>query len=144
MFFGESAQTTSLGVGEELRNPNALLEAFIYAEASTLPESERQAFVESDEAKLLLEKQVISRKTLVRLSKADDIARRQKMAAFQIAKERKDPLWTKLVKNRVIERALVKQIVQKYGSQANRVARKSQQEYIKTAGKSKHLPVPKK
>jgi len=49
-----------------------------------------------------------------------------------------------LVKNRVIERALIKKIVQKYNNQAVRVARKSQVEYIKTAKTSKHLPTPKK
>jgi len=142
MFFNENDRQGVLG--EDLANPNALLEAMIYAEASKLPQDERIAFAESEEAQLLVEKSVLNKKTLVRLSKNDDLARRVKMAAFQIAKQKKDPLWTKLVKNRVIERALIKKIVQKYNNQAVRVARKSQVEYIKTAKTSKHLPTPKK
>ena len=83
---------------------------------------------------------MISRRTLVRLSKKDDLARRVKMAAFQVAKEKKDPLWTKLVKNRVIERALIKKIVQKYSNMAVRVAKAGQRDYLKAAQGSKHLP----
>ena len=142
MFFNENDRQGVLG--EDLVNPNALLEAMIYAEASKLPQDERIAFAESEEAQLLVEKSVLNKKTLVRSSKNDDLARRVKMAAFQIAKQKKDPLWTKLVKNRVIERALIKKIVQKYNNQAVRVARKSQVEYIKAAKTSKHLPTPKK
>lgn len=135
MFFDKGAES----VFEEM-NPNALTESFIYAEMSKLPQEERKAFAESDEAQALLERKMITRKTLVRLSKNDDLARRVKMAAFQIAKEKKDPLWTKLVKNRVIERALIKKIVQKYGNQATRMAKISQREYLKAAQTSKHLP----
>ena len=142
MFFNPDKKDQILE--QELANPNAYTDALICAEASRLSQDERVAFAESEEAQALLEKQMISRRTLVRLSKKDDLARRVKMAAFQIAKQKKDPLWTKLVKNRVIERALIKKIVQKYNNQAVRVARKSQVEYIKTAKSSKHLPTPKK
>lgn len=142
MFFDNKENVSSI-IGEELTNPNGLLEAYICAEASKLPQEERVAFAESDEAQVLVEKQVLNRRTLVRLSKNDDLARRVKMAAFQIAKQKKDPLWTKLVKNRVIERALIKKIVQKYNNQAVRVARIGQRDYIKAAKGSKHLPTPK-
>ena len=138
MFFNENDRQGVLG--EDLANPNALLEAIIYSEASKLPQEERIAFAESEEAQLLVEKSVLNRKTLVRLSKKDDLARRVKMAAFQVAKEKKDPLWTKLVKNRVIERALIKKIVQKYSNMAVRVAKAGQRDYLKAAKGSKHLP----
>ena len=138
MFFNENDRQGVLG--EDLANPNALLEAMIYAEASKLPQDERIAFAESEEAQLLVEKSVLNKKTLVRLSKNDDLARRVKMAAFQVAKEKKDPLWTKLVKNRVIERALIKKIVQKYSNMAVRVAKAGQRDYLKAAQGSKHLP----
>lgn len=141
-FFIKTNESVDSIIGEELTNPNALLECYINAEASKLPYEERKAFAESDEAQVLVEKQVLNKRTLVRLSKNDDLARRVKMAAFQIAKQKKDPLWTKLVKNRVIERALIKKIVQKYNNQAVRVARISQRDYIKTAKNSKHLPTP--
>lgn len=143
MFLVNKENASSI-LGEELANPNALLEQYICAEASRLSQDERIAFAESEEAQVLVEKQVLNKRTLVRLSKNDDLARRVKMAAFQLAKQKKDPLWTKLVKNRVIERALIKKIVQKYNNQAVRVARAGQREYIKTAKTSKHLPVPSK
>ena len=44
---------------------------------------------------------------MVRLSRQDDMARRVKIAAYQLAKDKKDPLWTKLVLNRVKERQLI-------------------------------------
>ena len=138
MFFNENDRQGVLG--EDLANPNALLEAMIYAEASKLPQDERIAFAESEEAQLVVEKSVWNKKTLVRLSKNDYLARRVKMAAFQIAKQKKDPLWTKLVKNRVIERALIKKIVQKYSNMAVRVAKAGQRDYLKAAQGSKHLP----
>ena len=138
MFFNSDKKDQILE--QELANPNAYTDALICAEASRLSQDERVAFAESEEAQALLEKQMISRRTLVRLSKKDDLARRVKMAAFQVAKEKKDPLWTKLVKNRVIERALIKKIVQKYSNMAVRVAKAGQRDYLKAAQGSKHLP----
>ena len=87
MFFNENDRQDVLG--EDLANPNALLEAMIYAEASKLPQDERIAFAESEEAQLLVEKSVLNKKTLVRLSKNDAWLARVKMAAFQIAKYRR-------------------------------------------------------
>ena len=142
MFFNNGDRENVSLFGEGTEYSNRLLEGIIFSEACKLPAEERIAFAESDEAQLLLERQVLNKKTLVRLSKNDDMARRQKMAAFQLAKEKKDPLWAKLVKNRVIERELIKKIVHKYNTQASRVARVSQQEYIKTARNSKYLPKP--
>ena len=141
MFFNPNNTTKSI-LGEDLENPNAYTEALIFSEAAALPQEERKAFIESEEAKVLLEKKLLSRKTLVRLSKQDDLARRVKMAAFQIAKQKKDQLWAKLVKNRVIERQLIRKIVQKYQNQAVRLAKQGQRDYVKAATGSKFLPKP--
>ena len=141
MFFNPNNTTKSI-LGEDLENPNAYTEALIFSEAAALPQEERKAFIESEEAKVLLEKKLLSRKTLVRLSKQDDLARRVKMAAFQIAKQKKDQLWAKLVKNRVIERQLIRKIVQKYQNQAVRLAKQGQRDYVKVAAGSKFLPKP--
>ena len=70
-----------------LKNENELMEQYIYDEVSMLTDEDKQAFIESAEAKILLEKGLISRKTLVRLNKNDDLTRRTKMAAFQLSKE---------------------------------------------------------
>jgi predicted AAA+ superfamily ATPase len=108
--------------------------------AAKIPAKEAEELIEKyefkrAEAEALVEAQVLRKPTLMRLSKKDDEARRKKLAAFQLAKEAKDPLWDKLVKNRVMEKKLIAAIMKKYGMKAERVAKVSQKEYIKTAGK---------
>lgn len=133
MFFDQK----SVNVGD-LSNPNAMIESMIYEDAMALSDEELKEFL-ATEAKVLQEKKMLGRRTIVRLSQKDDLRRRTKMAAYHIAKEKKDPLWTKLVKNRVLERKFIRAIIQKYKSQAVRLARLNQREYIKMKRGSKFL-----
>ena len=138
-FFGTGTVTS---INEELKDPSALREQFVLDELSMLTDDQKQAFTESEECKAMLEKGIISRRTLVRLSKTDDLSRRMKMAAFQLAQEHKDPLWAQLVKNRVKERMLIKKIAQKYSSKSTMVAKQGQREYLKAAmGKKFMRPI---
>ena len=121
-------------VGEPITEselPYGFLEACIVDEVSHLSDEKIQEFCQSPEAEALVEAGVMRKKTLVRLSKKDDFSRRRTMAAFTIAREKKDPLWSKLVKNRVQERKLIGEIVKKYGGKADRVAKVGQKEYLK-------------
>ena len=121
-------------VGEPITEselPYGFLEACIVDEVSHLSDEKIQEFCQSPEAEALVEAGVMRKKTLVRLSKKDDFSRRRTMAAFTIAREKKDPLWSKLVKNRVQERKLIGEIVKKYGGKADKVARAGQKEYLK-------------
>lgn len=121
-------------VGEPIAEselPYGFLEACIVDEVSHLTDEKIQEFCQSPEAQALVEAGVMRKKTLVRLSKKDDFSRRRTMAAFTIAREKKDPLWAKLVKNRVQERKLIGDIVKKYGGKADRVAKAGQKEYLK-------------
>ena len=70
-------------------------------------------------------------KTLVRLSKKDDLARRKKMYCYQLAKEAKDSSWDKFKFHR--DKALVeeKKMFTRYGMKAERLARESQKSYLK-------------
>jgi hypothetical protein len=111
--------------------PEGLLEAYIVDEVSHLSDEKIQEFCQSEEAEALVQEGVIRKKTLVRLSKKDDISRRRTMAAFSLARAKKDPLWTKLVKNRVQERKLIGAIVKKYGGKAEKVAKVGQRDYLK-------------
>ena len=52
------------------------------------------------------------------------------MAALQIARDKNDPLWQKLVSNRVLERKLLASISKKYGAKAGIVAKVAQREYL--------------
>lgn len=115
----------------ELSNPNELLEAFIYDEISRNSDEKRQEFVNSEAAQSMLEAGLISRKTLVRLSKNDDLERRMGMAAIQLSKENNDSLYDQLIKVRIKERELLEKINNKYANKASRVAKIGQKEYLK-------------
>ena len=80
----------------------------------------------------LLEAKVLSNKrTLMRLSKESDLARRKVIAAIQIARAKNDPLFAKLVKHKLLFKQARQKIVAKYGSKASRAAIAGQKEYIK-------------
>lgn len=115
-----------------LENPDQLLEAYICDELSCLDDTVKEAFINSPECEAMIEAGIINKRTIVRLSKNDDLIRRRKMAAYQIAKEKGDPLWDKLVKNRIKERELISKIVAKYGMKAQKVAKIGQKSYLKT------------
>jgi hypothetical protein len=123
--------TESVSMDNELLNPDELLENYIYDELSRLPDERRKEVLESEEMKALEEARIISRKTLVRLSRQDDYARRVKMAALQLAKDNNDVLFDKLAKNRIKERELLDKIVTKYGTKASKVAKIGQKAYLK-------------
>lgn len=83
----------------------------------------------------LVEAKVLGKRTLVRLSKKDDLDRRQTIAAFQMAREKNDPLWNKLVQYQAKRKEIIAQIKNKYASKSQRAAIQGQKEYIKTMRK---------
>ena len=124
--FGQNNKPDNVVFEQELQGASELQEAYIYDELSRLPDDKRKEFLES-----MLEAGLIGRKTLVRLSKSDDMERRITMAAMQLAKDHNDPLWDKLAVNRVRERDLLSKITTKYGAKAQRIAKMGQKEYLK-------------
>lgn len=126
-----------LGTVCEGVNMENLVEKFLYDDISRGSEEQIKEFCESAEAKALLEKGVFKKPTLMRLGKADDLKRRQKLTAFELAKQANDPLWTKLVKNRKQEKMLIGKIMKKYGNKAEKVAKVAQKDYIKAARSAK-------
>ena len=109
-------------------NMDELLEAFYYDDHYSDSDEEKRELLESADA--LLEAKKISRKTIVRLNKNDDLTRRTGMAALQLAKDNNDALWKKLVKNRIMERKLLAAIKKKYANKAQLAARKGQRAYV--------------
>ena len=128
MIYGNGAFNSGIDNSEI---PEGFLEQCIVDEVSHLTDEQIQEFCNSPEAEQMVQEGTMRKKTLVRLSKKDDMSRRRTMAAFSIAREKKDPLWTKLVKNRVQERKLIGEIVKKYGGKADKVAKAGQKEYLK-------------
>ena len=102
-----------------------------------MPSEDIKAFCESEEAKILLEKQVLNKSMLVRLDKKADEARRTKLIAYQLAKAAGDPNWTKLVKYQKLRKECIQKIMDKYGTKAAKIAKVAQKNYIKTASKVK-------
>ena len=90
-------------------------------------------FVESPACKVLQEKQVLRKPTLMRLSKADDAVRRTKLAAYALAKAAKDPDYKKLTMYIKGKKAMTAKIMKKYGNKASRIAVAGQKNYIKVA-----------
>ena len=93
---------------------------------------EFNAFCESAECEVLVEKGLIHRKTLIRLSKQDDLDRRRTMAAMQLAKNAKAPSWKKYKKFIKLAKAEKRKMVELFGSRGERVAKKAQVEYLRT------------
>lgn len=83
----------------------------------------------------LVEAKVLGKRTIVRLSKTDDLDRRSSIAALQMAREKNDPLWTQLVKVQAKRKELLSKIKTKYSGKAQKAAIAGQKEYIKTMRK---------
>lgn len=121
----------------------ALVESFVFGEVSAMSDEQRKSFLESEQCKAMEEAGIIGKKTIVRLSKMDDLTRRIKIASFQIAKEKNDPLWSLLVKNRIKERELIGKLVQKYGMGAKRAAITGQRQLLKITPNAFTRPIGK-
>ena len=121
-------------------NMDELMEAFFYDDHYADSDEEKRELLEN--ADVLMEAKKISRKTIVRLNKNDDLTRRTGMAALQLAKDNNDTLWKKLVKNRIMERKLLAAIKKKYANKAQVAARKGQKMYVSGQG-TKPVATPK-
>lgn len=122
---------------EKIGNSKEILEAYFVDDIIRMPEEDIKTFCESEEAKILVEKAVLSKPTMMRLDKKSDALRRQKLIAYQLAKAANDPNWTKLVKYQKLRKECIQKIMDKYGTKAAKIAKVAQKNYIKTASKVK-------
>ena len=129
--------TTQLASLEEEANSNEVLEMFLVDDLLRETSDEIKNFCESEEAKILTEKAVLRKPTLMRLSKADDERRRVKLMAYKLAKEANDPEWKKLKKFTALRKQSIAKIMQKYGRKAEKLAKIAQKNYIKNAASAK-------
>lgn len=94
-------------------------------------------FCNSPVAQVLMEKQVLSKPTMMRLSKADDQKRRVMLTVYRLAKESNDPDYKKMIMYRDKWKEHKAKLIQKYGKKAEKIAREAQLQYIKDAKKAK-------
>ena len=127
--------TDALVSMEEAAKSDRILEMFFVDDLLRQSSDQIREFCESEEAKILQEKAVLKKPTMMRLSKEDDAKRRVKLMAYQLAKEANDPEWTKLKKYTALRKESIAKIMKKYGSKAERMAKIAQKNYIATAQK---------
>lgn len=72
----------------------------------------------------------LKNRTLVRLSKKDDLARRKKMACYQLAKEHGDPAWKKFIAFRQKAQVEEEKMFKKYSAKADKLAKEGQKNWL--------------
>ena len=108
-----------------------VVESFIVDEVCKMNDEDVKAWCESEECQALIEANVLRKGTAVRLGKADDFKRREKIAAYALARQANDPLYQKLLRSRAAWKMYSNKIMAKYGTKANRLAKKGQAAYMK-------------
>ena len=94
-------------------------------------------FCESEEGKIIMEKVGLDKKLVSRETvRKQDMNRRIKLTAYQLARDNHDPSWTKLVKYSKLKRQFANKILQKYGPKSERIAKIQQREFIKKSRKA--------
>ena len=137
MFFTNSGQAVNQAqnFGDEhisLESAQMINEALIN---SFLTEDEQVQLLENhSEISELINSDIVTEKTVVRLDKNARINQVQKVAVFSIAKEKNDPIFKKLLTVWRIERNLEKKLFNKYGNEGLRRAKKTVQTNYKQKG----------
>ena len=126
------------GIAESFEDDavNAVVESIIVDEICKMDDEAIREWCATDECAALCEAQVLRKPTAMRLSKADDFKRREKIAAYTLARQANDPLFRKMIKARVMWKTLSDKILAKYNAKATRTAKKAQAKYIKDYSKN--------
>lgn len=127
VFGGSSAHIEST-----LKNPNQYKEAVIESALSSLPKKKLNEFVNSKEAKMMLNEGIISQDCLDRLACENDNGL-VKTTVCHLAKENGDPVWDEFVRCRIKERRLMNELLSKYGDEAKPVVVKVEKEVLEAS-----------
>ena len=100
---------------------------------------EADGFVESVNCDAAISDGFMTERTIVKFDKRARYAQLHKVAVLAIAKEKKDPLYKKLVTAWRIEKTIEARLVEKYGAAANSRVRV----YLQKARQSKSAPIKK-
>lgn len=104
---------------------------FIVDEIAHLPEDKIKEFCkEGGVGEALVQEGKISRKTIVKLNKADDLHRRAQIGAMLAARNANDPKYVKYMKHKAICRELKNDILAKYANKGQKIAKQSQREFL--------------
>ena len=129
-----------LNSDDRIANSDRILEMLIVDDTLRGTKEQIREFCESDLCKVLQERQVLKKPTLMRLSKADEEKRRIKLIAYELARDAKDPEYVKLLKYSKLRRESIAKIMKKYGPRAEKIAKKAVANYIAIASKGPAKP----
>lgn len=127
----ESHEPVVESQGAGIVDQDALLENMLIDQMNRMTDEEFQAYTESADFQNLVEAGVLGRRSVVKMTRKDDLNRRIHLASIQMAREQGDADWEALRKNRVNERRLLKKIYTKYSNRVRRDAMQSQKRLIK-------------
>ena len=114
------------------KNPQEFEQIMIADEVANMSQEELEEFcAPGGLGEHLVTEGKLRNRTLVRLSKKDDLTRRKKMAAYELAKEHNDPAWKKFVYFRQKALEMENKMAARYASKAERVAMISQKSYLR-------------
>lgn len=140
-FVTEGAEDFRSTVEEGVADLNELADRIFEQEVGMMTEAVRNEYLQSDEVKAVVEAGVVNKRTIVRLSKMDDLSRRIKIASLMKAKEKGDADWEALRKNRIIERKLLGRIMGRYANQVKRDAVVAQRNLLKITPNAFNRPI---
>ena len=127
----ESHEPVVESQGAGIVDQDALLENMLIDQMNRMTDEEFRAYTESADFQNLVEAGVLGRRSVVKMTRKDDLNRRIHLASIQMAREQGDADWEALRKNRVNERRLLKKIYTKYSNRVRRDAMQSQKRLIK-------------
>ena len=127
----ESHEPVVESQGAGIVDQDALLENMLIDQMNRMTDEEFQAYTESADFQNLVEAGVLGRRSVVKMTRKDDLHRRIHLGSIQMAREQGDADWEALRKNRVNERRLLKKIYTKYSNRVRRDAMQSQKRLIK-------------
>lgn len=96
-------------------------------------------FENNSEVEVVQGEQLLTERTILKMDKIARLNRAYKTSIFQVAREKKDPMFKKLLTVWKMERFLEGKLEKKYGNEAKRRAKK----VVANAGKSKSALVKK-
>lgn len=125
-------------INESFKDPDEFMGLLILDEVSQLPDDKIREFCEpGGVGEQLVQEGKFKRNTLVKLSKKDDLSRRETMASMQMAKDNNDALWKKYVIYTQKRNEYKAKMKQKYGNKATKVAKTAQNEFLHGGPKKK-------
>ena len=133
----DSVKVEGGGVSDEKELRGYIFESAVAA----MPEEARKAYIESDEVKQAVTEGIVGKRSIMRLSKADDLTRRTKLACLQKAKEDNTAEWQQLRKVQAKRKELLAKIATKYQSRVQRDAIKAQRAMLKVTPNAFTAPI---